>query len=82
MKYKIVIEKPAAKFISRQPKDQQERLLRAIYALPDAGDIKPMQAHEGLFRLRVGTYRVIYTVENDVLTVRVLNAGNRGDIYK
>ena len=82
MKFKIIIEKPAAKFIAKQPKAQQERLLRAIYALPDSGDIKPMQATEGLFRLRVGTYRVIYTVENDILTVRVLTAGNSGDVYK
>ena len=82
MKFKIIIEKPATKFIAKQPKAQQERLLRAIYALPDSGDIKPMQAMEGLFRLRVGTYRIIYTVENDILTVRVLTAGNRGDVYK
>lgn len=41
-----------------------------------------MTGYEGLYRLRVGTYRVIYTVEQDVLTVRVMNAGNRGDVYK
>ena len=82
MKYSIVIEKPAAKFIARQPKEQQVRLLKAIYALPDSEDIKPMQKTEGLFRLRVGTYRIIYTIRNEILTVRVLNAGNRGDVYK
>lgn len=41
-----------------------------------------MSGHEELFRLRVGSYRVIYTVENDVLTVRVLTIGNRRDVYK
>lgn len=82
MKYQILIEKPALKFIQKQPKPQQERLLRAIAALPENGDIKAMAGHAGLFRLRVGTYRVLYSVENTVLIVRVLNAGNRGDIYK
>ncbi len=82
MSYKIVIDKPALKFLQRQPQQQRERLLKAIYRLPHEGDIKPMSGHEGLFRLRVGSYRVLYTVENDVLTVRVLTIGNRGDVYK
>jgi len=82
MKYKIVIEKPALKFLQKQPQAQRERLLRAISLLPDIGDIKPMSGHDNLFRLRVGTYRVLYTIEHDVLTVRVLTVGNRGDVYK
>lgn len=82
MKYKIVIDKPALKFLQKQPPDQRERLVKAIYKLPDLGDIKPMGGHENLYRLRVGSYRVIYTIENEILTVRVLTIGNRGDVYK
>lgn len=82
MTYRIVIEKPAMKFLQKQPPAQRERLLRAIQGLPGKGDIKPMSGYENLYRLRVGTYRVIYTLENDLLIVRVLTAGNRGDVYK
>lgn len=82
MKYQIVIDKPALKFLQKQSQEQRERLLKAIYRLPDVGDIKPMSGHENLYRLRVGGYRVLYTIENDVLTVRVLNIGNRGDVYR
>lgn len=82
MTYKIVIEKPAMKFLLKQPQAQRERLLRAIQGLPDNGDIKPMSGHENLYRLRVGSYRVIYTIEGDLLIVRVLTIGNRGDVYK
>lgn len=82
MKWRIVIEKPALKFLQKQPLPQRERLLKAIYGLPDVGDVKPMAGHENLFRMRVGTYRVLYSIEHDVLIVRVLNAGNRGDVYK
>jgi len=80
--YRIVIEKPAMKFLQKQPQAQRERLLRAIQSLPDNGDIKPMSGHENLYRLRVGSYRVIYTIEGDLLIVRVLTIGNRGDVYK
>lgn len=79
---RIQIDKPALKFLVKQPKPQQERLLRAIAKLPEAGDIKPMAGHDDLYRLRVGDYRVLYTVENAILIVRVLQIGNRGDVYK
>lgn len=79
---RIEIDKPAMKFLAKQPKPQQERLLRAIYRLPTEGDIKPMAGFDGLYRLRVGDYRVLYTIENTRLIVRVLQIGNRGDVYK
>ena len=80
--YHIVIMKPARKFIERQIRPQQERLLRAIYSLPHVGDIKPLSGQENVYRLRVGNYRVIYSIHDDVLTVEVMAIGNRGDAYK
>ena len=41
MSYKILIGKPARKFIEKQPANQQKRILKAIAGLPDSGDIKP-----------------------------------------
>ena len=82
MSYQIVIEKPVEKFIRKQPKAEQVRILTAIYKLPSSGDIKALQGNPGLFRLRVGNYRIIYTVDNGKLIVHVIDAGNRGDIYK
>lgn len=39
MPYRIEIDKRAVKFITKQPKPQRERILKAIYKLPEAGDI-------------------------------------------
>lgn len=41
-----------------------------------------MKGHNGLYRLRIDNVRVIYTIENDVLMINVIDAGNRGQIYK
>ena len=84
MNYTIVIEKLAEKFIVKLPKPEKERVLKAIYRLPEGNDIKELQGkkNKGLFRLRIGDYRIIYTVDNGKLTVLVIDAGNRGDIYK
>ena len=81
MKYQIIIEKRAEKFIRKQTKDNQIRILTAIYKLPSEGDIKPLKGNAGNYRLRVGTFRIIFTVEHEIVTVRVLDAGNRGQIY-
>ena len=55
------------------------RIMAAIAKLPEDGDIKPMA---GYYRLRVGTYRIVYMVKEEIVTVCVTKAGNRGDIYK
>lgn len=81
MQYRIEFDKRAVKFISKQPKPQRERIFKAIYKLPDIGDIKAMQGYQNTFRLRVGDYRILYTVDNDVLVICVIEVGNRGQIY-
>ena len=52
MKYHIVVEKWAAKFIRKQQPAQQKRIMQALAQLPFAGDIKPMAGSEGFYRLR------------------------------
>lgn len=81
MSYTILYEKPALKFIKKQPPEQQRRIINAILALPGQGDIKQLKGHSDLLRLRVGSYRIIYTVDNGHLVVRVIDIGNRGQIY-
>ena len=81
MKYSIVIEKPAERFITKLPRPDKERVLKAIYKLPE-GDTKPLKGHPGRLRLRVGDYRIIYIVDNGKLVVCVIDAGNRGQIYR
>lgn len=81
MKYQIKIEKDAQKFLKKLPRPDETRVLKAIAKLPDEGDRKQTKGHPGFFRLRVGDYRIIYTVDNGQLIVRVVDAGNRGQIY-
>lgn len=45
MKYTIVIEKPAEKFKLKLPKPEKERILKAIYKLPEGNDIKELLAN-------------------------------------
>lgn len=77
MRYRIIIDKKAEKFIRKQAERVQERLLKAIYKLPEGTDIKKLKGSE-LFRLRVGNYRVIYSVDDGIKVITIENIDNRG----
>ena len=91
---KIELRKAAEKFIKSRTRKEQIRLLSKINELPAGEQIKKMEGYDNRYRLRVGDFRVIYEIyqeeqisETDgepesVLIVRVLEAGNRGDVYK
>ena len=80
--YQIIIKKKAKKFIDKLPANERKWVVSAIEQLPNGEDIKKMQGYDKLLRLRVGDYRIIYSVDNGELIVYVVDAGNRGDIYK
>lgn len=79
--YRIIIKKRAKKFIDKLPKNERLRIALAIEMLPEGEDIKKLKGHDNLLRLRVGDYRIIYTVDHGELIVMVIDAGNRGEIY-
>ncbi|MDJ0461468.1 type II toxin-antitoxin system RelE/ParE family toxin [Streptomyces sp. H27-C3] len=47
-----------------------------------AFDIKALQGHSARWRLRVGDYRAVYTVEDGELILWVLTVANRRDVYR
>lgn len=79
--YHIIIKKKAKKFIDKLPRNEKRRVVAAIEQLPNGEDIKKLKGHSDLLRLRVGEYRIVYTVDNGKLMILVIDAGNRGEIY-
>ena len=41
-----------------------------------------MSGKANFFRLRIGDYRALFTIENEILIIIVINIGSRGQIYK
>lgn len=81
MKYSIVISKAAERFLRRQDRTNQERLIKAIYRLPDKGDIVKLSGYDK-YRLRVGSYRIIFSIDEVIRIINVENIDSRGDVYK
>ena len=65
--YRIIVKKKAKKFIDKLPVNERKRIAYAIEQLPDGEDIKKIKDHDELLRLRVGDYRIIYSVDNGKL---------------
>jgi mRNA interferase RelE/StbE len=85
MPYTITLSKRAAKFLeSLRDRDLYSRLRIAIDALaqdPAPPGCKSLKGCDG-FRVRVGDYRILYTVNHGQLRVCVIDIGNRRDIYR
>ena len=79
--YNIKFTKKAEKFIKKQDKDTQKRIIRAIIELPE-GDVKKLKGMNEVYRLRVGDFRVIFEKNDNELIIVVIDIGNRGQIYK
>lgn len=77
--FRIIYSKKAEKFLRKQDKSTQKRIMGAISKLPLSGDIKKLQGIDG-YRLRVGDFRVIFDVNG--IIIDIIEIGNRGQIYK
>ena len=81
MNYKIVFQKAAIKFLKKQDKKTQERLLTTINQLPQGTDIKKLKGLD-MYRMRVGNMRILYTIDDSIKIISIENIDNRGDVYK
>ncbi len=82
--YSIVITSSAEKDLRRLDRSVKNRVTVAILALADdprpVGCIK-IKSEEGVWRIRVGEYRVAYTVDDQAKIVTIIRVGPRGDFY-
>jgi mRNA interferase RelE/StbE len=84
LNYKIFIEKSAQKDLSKIPLQHQNRIITAIQLLaknPRPADSKKLSGRNA-WRIRIGTYRVIYEILDDRLIILVVVIGHRKDIYR
>jgi mRNA interferase RelE/StbE len=86
MMYTVKINKRVTKFVKKQDMKTKQRLQNAILEILEnpyeASNIEMLSGYENIFRKRVGDVRIIYQVVDKVAYIYVLDAGNRGDVYK
>jgi mRNA interferase RelE/StbE len=82
--YKVLVSKRALKAIDRVPRHTLIKIKEAVNDLANNprpfGYIK-LIGSENAYRIRVGDYRIIYTIYDKILTVEVIKIDNRNSIY-
>jgi mRNA interferase RelE/StbE len=83
--YRITFSKNADKVLRRIPRNIALVIGKKIKELAQnphkMRNVKQLTNHPG-YRLRVGEWRIIYTVNNDELLIHVINVKTRGEAYK
>ncbi len=89
MSWTIKVSSKAEHYLGRLNKDTRKRIKEGLIQLPGSDnppehrDVKPLTAElRGFYRLRVGTYRIVFSILRVHYTIAVVNIAPRGDIYK
>ncbi len=57
-------------------------MIDALATTPRPRGASALQGHPGVLRIRVGDYRIIYQVQDDLLTVLILRVAHRREVYR
>jgi mRNA interferase RelE/StbE len=82
--YELLFKKKAIKALSKINEPYFSTIISAIDELtknPRPFGYKKLTGRNG-FRIRVGTYRIIYDIFDTNLIIEIVNLGSRGDIYQ
>ena len=83
--YKLLIKPSAAKEIEASPKKDRLRIIKRIQSLssdPRPPGCEKLSGHDDKYRVRQGAYRIVYSVSDIELVVRVVKVGHRREVYR
>lgn len=84
MRYTVRLEKAAITELHKLPKEMFVRILNILEELeenPRHRNVKKLADMEG-YRLRVGNYRVLFSIDDQARDVLVLQIKQRKDAYR
>ena len=84
-KYSVELKSSARKELERLPPKVIQRVFAKLEALggePRPAGCKKLKGGQHIWRIRVGDYRVVYTVDDVQLLVSVTRIRHRSDVYE
>ena len=84
MRYTVRLDRSPQKFLDVLHGDIYTRIISALHALSDdprPHGVKKLKGYRDYWRIRVGDYRIIYTIQDDRLLVVVIRISHRREVY-
>lgn len=85
MKYSIIYKRSAAEELLQLPATVAFKVRAAINKLaenPRPQGCKKLKGSNSDYRVRLGNYRIIYTIADNVLIITVIKIAHRKDVYR
>ena len=85
MAHRIEVTPRARKDLRALPKREGQRIAEQIDTLkndPRPTGCKKLKGREDFYRIRVGDYRVVYQIEDEILLILIVRVGDRKEIYE
>ncbi|MFM2082159.1 MAG: hypothetical protein RL380_850 [Verrucomicrobiota bacterium] len=83
--YRVFLERAAEKDLSRLSAEIHTRVITAIRGLgsnPRPPGCRKLAAHQADWRIRVGDYRIVYEIADEIRIVRVNRVRHRREVYR
>lgn len=83
--YKVIWKRSAKKELKKLPKDIIVNIISAVESLenePRPVGVKKLVGTQHTYRQRIGNYRIVYSIENELLIIEVVRVGHRKDVYR
>jgi mRNA interferase RelE/StbE len=83
--YRIEWLPAARRQLRKLPRSAAERVFSLVGSLaenPRPTGCRKLSGHDARFRVRLGDYRAIYEVRDEVLVVIVVTVGHRREVYR
>lgn len=83
--YRVLLERGAEKDLARLSSEIHDRVIAAIQALannPRPPGCRKLLGSKSDWRIRVGDYRVVYEIADEVRVVRVNRVRHRREVYR
>lgn len=83
--WRIEWKRSAQKEVRKLPAEARARILSAVEQLADTPyppGVRKLVGTERTFRMRVGVYRIVYTVLEVQLVIEVVRVRHRRDVYR
>ena len=85
MSYQVELAPAAVRQLKKLTRDIQERIVQRLEDLaqePRPDGVVKLESVESLYRIRLGDYRIVYQIQDEILLIIVVKIAHRREVYR